>query len=290
MNRLALAAAPALVLLGLGGYVAVNAQSAPPQMPGKPDPARVVAGSYTVDGSHTLVRWTVDHFGFSDYFGIFGDVAGTLTIDPKNLAATKLDVTIPVAKVTTASKGLTDHLLRPGKDGGKPDFFGPAPADARFVSTAVRRTGPTRADITGNLTLNGVTRPVTIAAEFQGAGAHPMNKRLNIGFHGKASIKRSDFGIAYAIPLVSDAVELDIAAAFELPADAAPADTCNAAAASDAVGKRDTPALRIDVARKIGHGRIRWLLPNTAVTMDYRPDRLNVDIDTRGMITRLRCG
>jgi polyisoprenoid-binding protein YceI len=222
MNRLAFAAAPALFLLGLGTYATLNAQPAAQQLPGQADPGRIVAGTYAVDGAHTLVRWTVDHFGFSDYFGIFGDVAGTLSIDPNNLAATKLDVTIPVAKVTTASQRLTEHLLRPGKDGGKPDFFGAAPADARFVSTAVRRTGPNRADITGNLTLNGISRPVTIAAEFQGAGAHPMNKRLNIGFRGKASIKRSDFGITYAIPLVSDAVELDIAAAFELPADAAP--------------------------------------------------------------------
>lgn len=294
MNRLALAAAPALVLLGLGSYVAVNAQSAPPQMPGKPDPARVVAGSYTVDGAHTLVRWTVDHFGFSDYFGIFGDVAGTLTIDPKNLAATKLDVTIPVAKVTTASKGLTDHLLRPGKDGGKPDFFGAAPADARFVSTSVRRTGPTKATIAGNLTLNGVTRPVTIAAEFQGAGPHPMNKRLNIGFRGTAAIKRSDFGIAYAVPLVSDRVQLDIAAAFVKAADtaAAPesANACGTGPAEAFVGRKDTPEMRSELARAIGHARIRWLPPGSVMTMDYRPDRLNVDLDAGGVITRVRCG
>jgi polyisoprenoid-binding protein YceI len=291
MNRFALAAAPALLLAGVGSYATLDAQPAPP-VPGKADPARVLAGSYAVDGGHTLVRWTVDHFGFSDYFGIFGDVAGTLELDPRNLPATRLDVTIPVSKVTVPSAGLRDHLLRPGKNGGKPDFFGPNPADARFVATSVRRTGPLRADIAGNLTLNGVTRPVTIAAEFKGAGPHPMNQRLNIGFHGRAVINRSDFGIAYAVPLVSDRVELEIAAAFERTEAAPPAgaDLCNRAAASEAIGRKDTPALRAEVARKVRHGRIRWLPPGTVVTQDFREDRLNVDIDAGGVVVRVRCG
>jgi polyisoprenoid-binding protein YceI len=291
MNRLALAAAPALLLAVLGGYGALTAQPAA-QAPGKLDPARVTAGRYLVDGRHTLVGWRVNHFGFNDYFGIFGDVAGSLDIDPRNLAATRLDVTIPVAKVTTANAGLTDHLLRPGKDGAKPDFFGAAPADARFVSTAVKRTGPLKATITGNLTLNGVTRPVTIAAEFTGAGPHPMNKRLNIGFKGRATINRSDFGIGFGIPMVSDRVEFDLTAAFEkAEVEAAAAqDGCNSAAASDAIGRRDTPALRADVARRIGHSRIRWLAPDSVMTMDYREDRLNVDLDAGGVVTRVRCG
>ena len=121
------------------------------QLPGQKDASRVTAGTYKTDPGHSLIGWEVNHFGFNDYFGIFGDVAGTLTIDPANPNAAKVDVTIPVAKVTTASAGLTSHLLRAGKDGGKPDFFGPAPADARFVSTKVVASGMT-AKITGNLT------------------------------------------------------------------------------------------------------------------------------------------
>lgn len=200
----------------LAGAVMVTSVTAQPQMDlGKPDPARVTAGRYTVDAGHTLVGWRVDHFGFNDYFGIFGDVSGSLEIDPANLAGAKLDVTIPVAKVTVASAGLRDHFLRPGKDGGKPDFFGPEPVDARFVSTAVNPTSATTATITGNLTLNGVTRPVAIAAKFTGAGANPMNKRMTVGFEGRAEIKRSEFGIVYGIPMVGDTVELDITAAFE---------------------------------------------------------------------------
>lgn len=184
------------------------------QLPGQKDASRVTAGTYKTDPGHSLIGWEVNHFGFNDYFGIFGDVAGTLTIDPANPNAAKVDVTIPVAKVTTASAGLTSHLLRAGKDGGKPDFFGPAPADARFVSTKVVASGMT-AKITGNLTLNGVTKEVTLDAEFTGAGANPFNKKETIGFEADTTIKRSDFGIAYGLPVISDEVELDISVAFE---------------------------------------------------------------------------
>lgn len=295
MKRFALAAAPALVLLGAGGYAALDAR-APAQVPGKLEPARVVAGRYAVDSAHTLVRWSVDHFGISDYFGLFGDVAGTLDLDPRNLAATRLDVTIPVSKVTVASAGLREHLLRPGKDGAKPDFFGAEPADARFVSTSVKRTGPLKASIAGNLTLNGISRPVTVAAEFTGAGPNPMTKRLNIGFKGTTAIKRSDYGIGYGIPLVSDRVEIELTAAFEKGADAGTtpragsSDGCNAAAAADAIGRKDTPTLRAEITRKVGHRRIRWLPPGTIVTEDYRPDRLNIDFDAGGVAVRARCG
>ena len=184
------------------------------QLPGQKDAARVTAGTYKADPGHSLIGWEVNHFGFNDYYGLFGDVAGTLMIDPANPNAAKVDVTIPVGKVTTASAGLTSHLLRAGKDGGKPDFFGPAPADARFVSTKVVASGMT-AKITGNLTLNGVTKEVTFDAEFTGAGANPFNKKETIGFETETEIKRSDFGIAYALPMVSDEVELDISVAFE---------------------------------------------------------------------------
>ncbi|MEQ8311038.1 MAG: YceI family protein [Sphingopyxis sp.] len=184
--------------------------------PGAPDKSRVTAGTYAADPGHTMVVWEVDHFGFSKYSGIFGDVAGTLVIDPANPAAAKVDVTIPVAKVTTASAGLTGHLLRAGKDGGKPDFFGAAPADAKFVSTAVVLDDDgDEAKVTGNLTLNGVTRPVTLDVDFHGAGTNPFNKKETVGFQAEATIKRSDFGISYGIPAVSDEVELEIHAAFE---------------------------------------------------------------------------
>jgi polyisoprenoid-binding protein YceI len=219
MNRKTLAAAATAVTLAVGTIAlapALTAQGAP-EVPGAMDPSRVTAGTYATDPNHSLIAFEVNHFGFNDYYGLFGDVAGTLVIDPANLAAAKVDVTIPVANVTTASKGLTDHLLRAGKDGGKPDFFGPAPAPARFLSTSVKvdAKDKTKATITGDLTLNGVTKPVTFEAEFTGAGANPFNKKATVGFEAETSIKRSDFGVNAFIPFVSDEVELDISVAFE---------------------------------------------------------------------------
>lgn len=206
---LTLAAAAGLAALSIG---TLHAQGGPP---GAKDPSRVEAGSYTADAAHTLVGWRVSHFGFNDYFGIFGNVTGTLQLDPANLAGAKVDVTVPIASVVTASSGLTEHLTRAGRDGGRPDFFGPDPAPARFVSTSVQTTGATTANITGDLTMNGQTKPVTIAAEFTGAGAHPFNQKKTVGFEGTATIKRSDWGVNGVIPFVSDEVELQITVAFE---------------------------------------------------------------------------
>lgn len=213
MRRFAPPAALAAIMLAVVAVPAVIAQP-PSSAPGAPDKTRVTAGTYAVDPNHTMVVWEIDHLGFSNYTGIFGDVTGTLVLDPKNLAAAKVDVTIPVTKVTTASAGLTAHLLRAGKDGGKPDFFGPAAADAKFVSTgvAVDDDGD-EAKVTGNLTLNGVTKPVTLDVDFHGAGA--MGGQENVGFEAEAKIRRSDFGLGFGVPMVGDEVELKIHAAFQ---------------------------------------------------------------------------
>ncbi len=208
MRRIALIALPFLVATPL-----VAQQMA---KPGSKSTAAITGGTYTVDSAHTLIGWRVDHLGFNDYFGIFGDATGTLTLDPKKPNFAKVDITIPVSKLTTASAGLTSHMLRPGKDGRKPDFFGADPADAKFVSTNVVANGM-KAKITGNLTLNGVTKPIVLNAEFSGAGKAPamMGGKENVGFHAKTTIMRSEFGVAYGIPVVSDAVALDITVAFQ---------------------------------------------------------------------------
>lgn len=206
----------ALPLMAAAAALAPLAAYQGAQTPGAKDASRITGGTYAADPGHSLIQWEVDHFGFSNYFGLFGDVSGTLTLDPKNLSAAKVDVTIPISKVVTTSAGLTGHLLRDGKDGAKPDFFGSAPADAHFVSTgvAIDEDGD-EAKITGNLTLNGVTRQVVLDAEFTGAGTNPYSKKETVGFAAEATIKRSDFGVNYAIPAVSDEVELNITVAFE---------------------------------------------------------------------------
>ena len=215
MKKLTLAlAAAGVATLTIGTLHAQQGGS--PQLPGQADVSRVEAGAYKIDAAHSMVGWKLNHFGFNDYFGIFGDVAGTITVDPANPTASTVDVTIPIASVVVPSSGLRDHLLRAGTDGNPPDFFGPDPAPARFVSTSIESTGGTSANITGDLTMNGVTKPVTIAAEFAGAGANPMSRVATIGFHGQAVIKRSDFNVSFGIPFgLSDEVPLDITIAAE---------------------------------------------------------------------------
>lgn len=202
--------------LALALVSSIAMAQAPSSAPGSDNPAAVTGGTYKVDSGHTLVVWTLDHLGFSPYTGIFGDVTGSLTLDPKRPNAAKVDVTIPVSKVVTASAGLTEHLLRPGKDGGKADFFGANPGDARFVSTSVAASGR-KAKIAGNLTLNKVTRPVTLDATFYGAGTAPaqMGGQENVGFRATTTIRRSEFGLGFGVPMVGDEVKLDISAAFQ---------------------------------------------------------------------------
>jgi len=192
---LALAAAPLLAQM-------------PTTAPGAPDPSRVVAGTYKVDTGHTQVLFTVSHLGFSLYTGQFTQPTGSLTLDPKNPAADKVEISFPIAKVSTTVDGLNAHLQ-------KPEFFDAAQfPEGKFVSTKVTVSGTT-ATIEGNLTLKGVTKPVVLDAHFVGAGAAPMGPpKVNVGFAATTTIKRSDFGISYGIPLVSDKVDLVINAAF----------------------------------------------------------------------------
>ena len=207
----------ALALLGSSAFAvtAISAQDAP-SVPGAVDPSRVAAGSYALDPSHTLVSWRVHHFGFNDYIGLFGDITGTMQLDPASVGAASFDISIPIAQATVASEGLRNHLFRAGKDGAAPDFFGPEPAPARFVSTSVRQTGDTTAVVSGMLTMNGKTAPVTMLVTFTGAGANPFNKKQTVGFDARAVIDRRQWGITYGVPLVGEEVELQISAAFEL--------------------------------------------------------------------------
>ncbi|MDP4575115.1 YceI family protein [Qipengyuania sp. G39] len=210
---------PILALaLAASGTLAVTSISAQEQtqIPGTMDVSRVAAGSYALDPAHTLVEWSVSHFGFNDYFGLFGDIEGTMTLDPADIAATEFDITIPITSVAVPSEGLRDHLLRPGEDGAEPDFFGAEPEAARFASTSVRQTSDTTAVVTGQLTMNGNTGPVTMAVQFTGAGQNPMSEAQTVGFHGRATIDRTQWGVSYGAPMIGSEVDLDISAAFEL--------------------------------------------------------------------------
>lgn len=201
---------PAL-LAALALTVAVPAASQlPTSPPGKADTKAVVTGVYAIDAAHTQVLFTVNHLGFSEYSGQFIQPSGKLTLDSANPSKTHVEVSFPIAKVVSTDPALDAHLQ-------KPEFFDSARfPEGRFVSTKVAwKKGSATAMIDGNLTLKGVTRPVTLKTRFVGAGPMVMGPpKLNIGFAATTSIKRSDFGISYGIPLVSDRVDLTINAAF----------------------------------------------------------------------------
>ncbi len=197
-----------LLALPLLAAAPLLAQNGAPQLPGQADASRVAAGTYTVDNHHAQIQWTVNHFGFNDYFGIFGQPTGSLTIDPAKPNDAKVSVTIPVTELATSRADLTKHMLTP-------DFLDAAKfPTATFESTKVVTTGNT-AKITGNLTLLGVTKPVTLDATFTGAGTNPMTKKATVGFHGTTTLKRSDFGMTKFVPFVSDEVKIAISIAFE---------------------------------------------------------------------------
>lgn len=182
----------------------------PKDVPGKVDASRVTAGTYKADSAHTQILFSVNHLGFNVYHGLFGDATGTLTIDPAKPATAKVEMDIPMSGITTTSAKLTEHLKGA-------DFFDAAKfPTAKFQSTSVTASG-TSATIVGNLTLKGVTKPVTLQAKFTGAGKGPMNQLETIGFEATTSISRSAFGISYGVPFVPDEVPLQITVAFEKP-------------------------------------------------------------------------
>lgn len=179
------------------------------QTPPTRDPAQIQAGTYAVDPGHTQVGWRVSHMGFSNYAGGFSDVSGTLELQPKNPAAAKLSVKIPVASVTTTSAKLTDEL--------KGDQWLDAAKfpDMTFVSTKVTPAGKDHAKVTGDLTLHGVTKPVTLDVTLVGACVNPLSKKYTVGFEATGTLKRSEFGVKTYVPLIGDELHLTIAGAFE---------------------------------------------------------------------------
>ena len=179
------------------------------QTPPTRDPAQIQTGTYAVDPGHTQVGWRVSHMGFSNYAGGFSDVSGTLELQPKNPAAAKLSVKIPVASVTTTSAKLTDEL--------KGDQWLDAAKfpDMTFVSTKVVPAGKDHAKVTGDLTLHGVTQPVTLDVTLVGAGVNPLSKKYTVGFEATGTLKRSEFGVKTYVPLIGDELHLTIAGAFE---------------------------------------------------------------------------
>jgi polyisoprenoid-binding protein YceI len=184
-----------------------------PTPPGKPNAALVKAGTYSVEGSHTQVLFAYDHMGLTNNMGLISGGTGTLTLDPKKPAAASVTVEMPINTMRTTIAKLDEEFQGP-------KFFDAAKfPTAKFVSTMVMPKGATAADIMGNLTIHGVTKPVTLKASFAAAGVTAFGPKAdNVTFNAATTIKRSDFGLGMAVPLVGDAVELKIVAAFTKPA------------------------------------------------------------------------
>ncbi|THD61890.1 MAG: polyisoprenoid-binding protein [Phenylobacterium sp.] len=172
-------------------------------------PAAVQAGTYKADPAHSKITWSVTHFGFSTYVGQFSHVDATLKLDPKALGAAALDATIDANSLGTLNPALDTHLK-------SKDFLDVAAfPTATFKAAKVTKTGEKTADITGDLTLHGVTKPVVVHATFNQAGVNPLDKKYSLGFAGTAEITRSEFGIKAYVPAISDKVTLTIEAEFK---------------------------------------------------------------------------
>ena len=187
--------------------VAVLLLSTPVMAQAITDPSTVKAGSYALETSHARVAFAVDHMGFSTWYGDFSGTKGSLTLDPANVAASKLDITIPAASVTTTN-AIVDKEL-------KAWFAVEKFPNITFKSTTVTSTGKDTAKVTGDLTFHGVTKPVTLDVKFHGAGSNPMSKAYTVGFDATGSLNRSDYGVKKYVPIVGDKIDLFISAPFE---------------------------------------------------------------------------
>ncbi|MDQ1120105.1 MULTISPECIES: YceI family protein [Pseudoxanthomonas] len=167
-------------------------------------PAFAAPTTYKLDPGHTDVIATWNHFGFSNPSAHFGNVDGTLTYDPANVAASSVQVTLPLSGLESFVPKLNEHLAGS-------DFFDAAKfPTATFKSTKVQSTGKDKLKVTGDLTIKGITKPVVLDVTLNKAGEHAMKKVQSIGFDATATVKRSDFGVGAYAPMVSDEVKLHI--------------------------------------------------------------------------------
>jgi polyisoprenoid-binding protein YceI len=184
MKRSVIAAATALVL-GAG------AVQAAPQ-------------SYVLDASHSQIVFSYNHLGYSTTYGMFSGFEGEVSFDAENPAASSVNVSMPLSSMITGWEARFTHFMAP-------DFFN-AKGDeiVTFSSTAIEVTGENTALITGDLTLNGVTKPVVLDAKLNQTGTHPMANKEWAGFDATATVVRSEFNLGQFAPYVSDEVELKI--------------------------------------------------------------------------------
>lgn len=160
---------------------------------------------YTFDKPHTQVMFSVNHLGFTDSHGRFLDYDGGFTLDRTDVTKSTVDATIKTASLDMGDAKWDEHLK-------SPDFFNVAQFPTmHFVSTKVAKTGEKTADVDGNMTILGVTKPVTLHVTYNNSGVFPMNDKMYVaGFSATAKLKRSDFGMTKYVPMVGDDVTITL--------------------------------------------------------------------------------
>lgn len=159
---------------------------------------------YVLDASHSQVLFNYNHLGYSTTWGMFSGFEGEVMFDQEAPANSSVSVSMPLSSMLTGWEARFDHFM-------SKDFFA-ATGDEQitFKSTAIEVTGDATAKITGDLTLNGVTKPVVLDAKLNQTGDHPMAGKPWAGFDATATLVRSDFNLGKFAPFVSDEVQLQI--------------------------------------------------------------------------------
>lgn len=166
--------------------------------------AAQAADTYTLDKPHTQIVFYADHLGFTRSIGKFTDYEGGFVFDSANPAQSSAEVTIKTASVELNDGKWNEHMK-------SADFLDVEKFPVMtFKSTDIKVLSDKTADITGDLTLRGVTKPVTLHTTFNKEGKFPYGDMYKAGFSADATIKRSDFGMTYGLPGIADDVVIRI--------------------------------------------------------------------------------
>lgn len=164
--------------------------------------ARAEAAEYQIDPTHTHILFMVDHLGFAKMIGLFTDFSGTITFDPKNIDASAVHVTINTASLDTQN-------AQRNKDLKGPDWFNVAEFPTMtFVGKKYIKKDDKSGTVIGDLTLLGVTRPVSLDVTLNKMGTNPLDHKEEVGFSARGVIKRSDFGMKTFVPAIGDEVTI----------------------------------------------------------------------------------
>ena len=167
--------------------------------PTTPSTVADLTGTWTLDPTHTRIGFVARHAMVTKVRGAFNEFEGSVDVDGSDLSASKANVTIKAASIDTRNEQRDGHLR-------SNDFLAmDEHPEITFVSTGVRATGRTSLELTGDLTIKGVTNAVTIPFEFEGAATDPFGN-LRAGFEGAVTINRKDYGITWNAALETGGV------------------------------------------------------------------------------------